>query len=84
LCVFVAPLRNDFIGSSQLSSRDAGFTMPRGAGTGFMALALNRPLVWIGVIMVLVCVGVVSNSVRRVRAVGEHPAAADGASVGVP
>lgn len=68
--------------SSSNSPRVPGFDV-EGAGTGFMALAQN-PLVWIGVIMVPLTAWVLYRTPfgLRVRAVGEHPAAA--ASVGVP
>ncbi len=69
-----------FFGSSSNSPRVPGFG---GTGTGFLALAYN-PLVWIGVI-VLPTLGWILYRTPfglRVRAVGEHPAAA--ASVGVP
>jgi simple sugar transport system permease protein len=68
--------------SSSNSPRVSGFTV-QGSGTGFVALAQN-PLVWIG-LLVMPVVGFVLYRTAfglRVRAVGEHPAAA--ASVGVP
>jgi simple sugar transport system permease protein len=69
-----------FFDSSSNSPRVPGFG---GSGTGFMALATN-PLVWIGVIAIPVVAWVMYRTPYglRVRAVGEHPAAA--ASVGVP
>jgi simple sugar transport system permease protein len=69
-----------FFDSSSNSPRVPGF---EGSGTGFIALATN-PLVWIGVIAIPVVAWVMYRTPYglRVRAVGEHPAAA--ASVGVP
>ena len=68
--------------SSSNSPRVPGFDV-RGAGTGFGALVLN-PLVWIGVLVVPFGAWLLYRTPfgLRVRAVGEHPAAA--ASVGVP
>ena len=68
--------------SSSNSPRVPGFDV-RGSGTGFLALAQN-PLVWIG-LLVTPAVGWLLYRTPfglRVRAVGEHPAAA--ASVGIP
>jgi ABC-type uncharacterized transport system permease subunit len=68
--------------SSSNSPRVPGFDV-KGSGTGFGALVQN-PLVWIG-LLVVPAVGWVLYRTPfglRVRAVGEHPAAA--ASVGVP
>ena len=71
-----------FFGSSSNSPRIPGFDA-KGAGTGFIALSQN-PLVWIGVIVTPVIAWTLFRTPfgLRVRAVGEHPAAA--ASVGVP
>ena len=68
--------------SSSNSPRVPGFDA-RGSGTGFLALAHN-PLVWIGVLSIPIVAWVLFRTPfgLRVRAVGEHPAAA--ASVGVP
>ena len=68
--------------SSSNSPRVPGFDA-KGSGTGFLALAHN-PLVWIGAISIPVVAWVLYRTPfgLRVRAVGEHPAAA--ASVGVP
>jgi simple sugar transport system permease protein len=71
-----------FFDSSSNSPRVPGFEV-KGSGVGFIALATN-PLFWIGMI-VLPVVGWVlyrTSFGLRIRAVGEHPAAA--ASVGVP
>ncbi len=66
--------------SSSNSPRVAGFTE---TGTGFTALAQN-PLVWLGVITLPIGGWVLYRTAfgLRMRAVGEHPAAA--LSVGVP
>jgi ABC-type uncharacterized transport system permease subunit len=66
--------------SSSNSPRVPGFA---GSGTGFVALATN-PLVWLGVIVIPAVAWLLYRTPYglRVRAVGEHPAAA--ASVGVP
>jgi simple sugar transport system permease protein len=71
-----------FFDSSSNSPRVSGFTV-RGSGTGFGALLLD-PLVWIGVLTVPAVAWVLYRTPLglRIRAVGEHPAAA--ASVGVP
>ncbi len=71
-----------FFDSSSNSPRIPGFEA-KGSGTGFLALAQN-PLVWIGVLMIPLVAWVLYRTPfgLRVRAVGEHPAAA--ASVGVP
>jgi ABC-type uncharacterized transport system permease subunit len=68
--------------SSSNSPRIPGFEL-KGSGTGFLALALN-PLVWIGIAVIPVVSWVLYRTPfgLRVRAVGEHPAAAE--SVGVP
>ena len=68
--------------SSSNSPRIPGFEV-KGSGTGFLALAQN-PLFWIGVAVIPVVSWVLYRSPfgLRVRAVGEHPAAAE--SVGVP
>jgi simple sugar transport system permease protein len=68
--------------SSSNSPRVPGFDV-KGSGTGFIALAHN-PLVWIGVVMTPLVAWLLYRTPfgLRVRAVGEHPAAA--ASVGVP
>ena len=68
--------------SSSNSPRVPGFGTS-GGGTGFGALVQN-PLVWIGVLIIPLIGWVLSRTPfgLRVRAVGEHPAAA--ASVGVP
>ena len=69
-----------FFDSSSNSPRVAGFT---GSGTGFVAL-LQNPLVWLGVVAMPAIGWLLYRTPfgLRVRAVGEHPAAA--ASVGVP
>ena len=70
-----------FFDSSSNSPRVPGFEV-KGSGTGFVALASN-PLVWIGIIA-LPAIGWLLYRTAfglRIRAVGEHPAAA--ASVGV-
>ena len=71
-----------FFDSSSNSPRVPGFDAT-GSGTGFVAL-LQNPLVWIGVLMIPAVAWVLYRTPfgLRVRAVGEHPAAA--ASVGVP
>jgi simple sugar transport system permease protein len=68
--------------SSSNSPRVPGFDV-RGSGTGFLALAQN-PLVWIGILVMPAVAWLLYRTPfgLRVRAVGEHPAAA--ASVGVP
>jgi ABC-type uncharacterized transport system permease subunit len=68
--------------SSSNSPRVPGFQVV-GSGTGFGALVQN-PLVWIGVLAVALVTWLLYRTPfgLRVRAVGEHPAAA--ASVGVP
>ena len=68
--------------SSSNSPRVPGFTIS-GSGTGFGALVQN-PLIWIGVLVVPFGAWLLYRTPfgLRVRAVGEHPAAA--ASVGVP
>ncbi len=68
--------------SSSNSPRVPGFQV-EGSGTGFGALVQN-PLVWIGVLGVALVAWLLYRTPfgLRVRAVGEHPAAA--ASVGVP
>jgi general nucleoside transport system permease protein len=68
--------------SSSNSPRVPGFTIT-GGGSGVVAL-LQNPLVWIGLLTVPVVAWVLYRTPfgLRVRAVGEHPAAA--ASVGVP
>ena len=68
--------------SSSNSPRVPGFDA-KGSGTGFLALAHN-PLVWIGGVSIPIVAWVLYRTPfgLRVRAVGEHPAAA--ASVGVP
>jgi simple sugar transport system permease protein len=68
--------------SSSNSPRVPGFQV-EGSGTGFGALVQN-PLVWIGVLGTALVAWVLYRTPfgLRVRAVGEHPAAA--ASVGVP
>ena len=68
--------------SSSNSPRVPGFGVS-GGGTGFGALVQN-PLVWVGVLIIPLVGWVLSRTPfgLRVRAVGEHPAAA--ASVGVP
>jgi simple sugar transport system permease protein len=68
--------------SSSNSPRVPGFQM-MGSGTGFIALAQN-PLVWIGIGTIPLVAWVLYRTPfgLRVRAVGEHPAAA--ATVGVP
>ncbi|MEO7456160.1 MAG: ABC transporter permease [Gemmatimonadaceae bacterium] len=71
-----------FFDSSSNSPRIPGFDV-KGSGTGFGALVQN-PLVWIGVLMIPLVGWVLYRTPfgLRVRAVGEHPAAAE--SVGVP
>jgi general nucleoside transport system permease protein len=71
-----------FFDSSSNSPRVAGFTV-QGSGTGFGAL-LQNPLVWLGVAAIPAIAWLLYRTPfgLRVRAVGEHPAAA--ASVGVP
>jgi general nucleoside transport system permease protein len=71
-----------FFDSSSNSPRIPGFDI-QGSGTGFASLARN-PLVWIGVLMVPLIAWLLYRTPfgLRVRAVGEHPAAAE--SVGVP
>jgi simple sugar transport system permease protein len=71
-----------FFDSSSNSPRVPGFDV-KGSGTGFVALAQN-PLVWIGLVMIPLVAWLLYRTPYglRVRAVGEHPAAA--ASVGVP
>jgi simple sugar transport system permease protein len=71
-----------FFDSSSNSPRVPGFET-RGGGSGFLALVQN-PLVWIGVLVVPLTAWLLYRTPfgLRVRAVGEHPAAA--ASVGVP
>ena len=68
--------------SSSNSPRIPGFDV-KGSGTGFLALAHN-PLVWVGVVIIPLVSWVLYRTPfgLRVRAVGEHPAAAE--SVGVP
>ena len=68
--------------SSSNSPRVAGFDV-RGSGAGFVAL-LQNPLFWIGMAVIPLTAWVLYRTPfgLRVRAVGEHPAAA--ASVGVP
>lgn len=68
--------------SSSNSPRVAGFDV-RGSGAGFVAL-LQNPLFWIGIVVIPLTAWVLYRTPfgLRVRAVGEHPAAA--ASVGVP
>ncbi|HEX8395792.1 MAG TPA: ABC transporter permease [Longimicrobium sp.] len=68
--------------SSSNSPRVAGFG-GEGASTGLGALASN-PLVWMGLLLVPVMAWLMFRTAfgLRVRAVGEHPAAAS--SVGVP
>jgi general nucleoside transport system permease protein len=70
-----------FFDSSSNSPRVGGFTV-QGSGTGFGALVQN-PLVWIGIVVVPTTAWLLYRTPfgLRVRAVGEHPAAA--ASVGV-
>jgi ABC-type uncharacterized transport system permease subunit len=71
-----------FFDSSSNSPRVEGFTV-QGSGTGFIAL-LQNPLVWLGVLSIPFIGWLLYRTPfgLRVRAVGEHPAAA--ASVGVP
>ncbi|MBC7672803.1 MAG: ABC transporter permease, partial [Polaromonas sp.] len=71
-----------FFDSSSNSPRVPGFSV-KGSGTGFAALAQN-PLVWAGLLVIPLVAWVLYRTPfgLRVRAVGEHPAAA--ASVGVP
>jgi simple sugar transport system permease protein len=68
--------------SSSNSPRVPGFQV-QGSGTGFGAL-LQNPLVWLGVLGVVLVTWLLYRTPfgLRVRAVGEHPAAAQ--SVGVP
>jgi len=68
--------------SSSNSPRIPGFDA-KGSGTGFLALAQN-PLVWVGLVVIPLVSWVLYRTPfgLRVRAVGEHPAAAE--SVGVP
>ena len=68
--------------SSSNSPRVSGFDV-RGSGAGFVAL-LQNPLFWIGIVVIPITAWVLYRTPfgLRVRAVGEHPAAA--ASVGVP
>jgi simple sugar transport system permease protein len=68
--------------SSSNSPRVSGFDV-RGSGAGFAALVQN-PLIWIGLAIIPITAWVLYRTPfgLRVRAVGEHPAAA--ASVGVP
>ncbi len=68
--------------SSSNSPRVSGFDV-RGSGAGFIAL-LQNPLFWIGIVVIPLTAWVLYRTPfgLRVRAVGEHPAAA--ASVGVP
>jgi len=71
-----------FFDSSSNSPRVGGFTV-LGSGTGFGALVQN-PLVWLGILVIPAVAWLLYRTPfgLRVRAVGEHPAAA--ASVGVP
>ena len=71
-----------FFDSSSNSPRVPGFEV-KGSGVGFTALATN-PLFWIGLVVLPLVAWVLYRTPfgLRVRAVGEHPAAA--ASVGVP
>jgi general nucleoside transport system permease protein len=71
-----------FFDSSSNSPRVPGFEV-KGSGSGFLALASN-PLVWIGVLVLPAVAWLLYRTPfgLRIRAVGEHPAAA--ASVGVP
>ena len=71
-----------FFDSSSNSPRVAGFTV-QGSGSGFGAL-LQNPLVLLGIVVVPAIAWLLYRTPfgLRVRAVGEHPAAA--ASVGVP
>jgi ABC-type uncharacterized transport system permease subunit len=68
--------------SSSNSPRIPGFDV-KGSGTGFLALAHN-PLVWVGVVIIPLVSWMLYRTPfgLRIRAVGEHPAAAE--SVGVP
>ena len=68
--------------SSSNSPRVPGFDV-RGSGAGWLALVQN-PLIWIGLLMIPLTAWVLYRTPfgLRVRAVGEHPAAAE--SVGVP
>lgn len=68
--------------SSSNSPRVAGFSVEE-SGAGFAALSSN-PLVWLGLVTVLYVIWMMYRSRfgLRVRAVGEHPQAAE--SVGVP
>lgn len=69
-------------GSSSNSPRVAGFGGER-AGTGVEALASN-PMIWLGVLAIPLVAWMLDRTPfgLRIRAVGEHPAAA--VSVGVP
>ncbi len=71
-----------FFDSSSNSPRVMGFDVG-GSGTGFAALARN-PLVWIGILVVPFTSWLLYRTPfgLRIRAVGEHPVAAE--SVGVP
>jgi simple sugar transport system permease protein len=71
-----------FFDSSSNSPRVPGFTV-QGSGTGFGALVSN-PIVWLGFLAIPAAAWLLYRTPfgLRVRAVGEHPAAA--ASVGVP
>jgi ABC-type uncharacterized transport system permease subunit len=68
--------------SSSNSPRIPGFDV-KGSGTGFLALAHN-PLVWVGIVIIPLVSWMLYRTPfgLRVRAAGEHPAAAE--SVGVP
>ncbi|MDQ2665752.1 MAG: ABC transporter permease [Gemmatimonadota bacterium] len=68
--------------SSSNSPRVPGFEV-KGSGTGFLALAHN-PLVWVGAVIIPLVSWLLYRTPfgLRVRAVGEHPAAAE--SVGIP
>ena len=70
-----------FFDSSSNSPRVAGFTV-QGSGTGFGALAQN-PIVWLGFLVIPAAAWLLYRTPfgLRVRAVGEHPAAA--VSVGI-
>lgn len=72
-----------FYDSSSNSPRVAGFTVEQ-SGTGFLALAQN-PLVWLGALAVVAVTWTLYRTVfgLRVRAVGEHPAAAESVGVAV-
>lgn len=69
-------------GSSSNSPRVPGFGNAR-SGIGFLALAAN-PMVWLGIVSIPVVAWILYRTPfgLRLRAVGEHPAAA--ASVGIP